>query len=71
MKNIEIKAVRLFEQLSQVEFAKILGVSASTISLVEIEERRVTDRLSIAVRKHFPIDDETYIEKVKKATRLF
>jgi transcriptional regulator with XRE-family HTH domain len=63
------KAIRLYLGLSQSEFAKKLGVSETTVCLIEKGERRVTDRVRMRLAKHFELTPE-FLDYVERANKL-
>lgn len=54
------KARRLWKGLSMREAAKVLGISASTISLIENGYREPSQEVRAAYARAFPIDDSYY-----------
>jgi transcriptional regulator with XRE-family HTH domain len=64
-----LRALRLEKGLTQGDFAKILGISLSSVSMMERGERRVTDRVRIRIAKVFEITDGL-IEIIKRSKRL-
>lgn len=55
-----VKAIRLYLDKSQPEFASMLGVSLSSIAMVEAGHRSVTDRLRFKIAKHVELDEDFY-----------
>lgn len=60
MKKEHLRALRLFSQQSQKEFALAIGVSASHVSDVEVGRRRVTDRLRAKVAVAYRLTPEFF-----------
>lgn len=58
MKGSTIVARRVFEGLSQAEFAEALGYSQSSIGFVESGQREPSPRLIAAIARRFPFTDE-------------
>ena len=58
MKNTTLIARRLFENLSQSEFAAEIGYSQATIGLVESGQREPSRQLRGAIARRFPYTDE-------------
>lgn len=54
------KARRLWKGLSMREAADVLGISASTISLIENGYREPSPEVRAAYARSFPIDDTYY-----------
>lgn len=66
MNKETFKAIRQYLQLSQIEYAKELGVASSTVSMIESGHRRITERVTGKVA-FLDVDiDEVYryIEKM-------
>ena len=72
MDGAAIKAIRLRLGMSQVDFAKALGLSTSCIAHVETGRRAVTSnlRMRIAARIQLPDDYLTIIEQAKKLASI-
>jgi len=63
------REIRLYHGLSQDEFARLLGVSRSTIQMIEAGKRKITDRIRYRLAKCFDLTPE-FIETVERATKL-
>jgi transcriptional regulator with XRE-family HTH domain len=58
-----LRALREAFKISQSEFGKMFGVSASLIQLIELGERNLNDDLADAIMLHFGIDAESLKRK--------
>lgn len=58
MKSSTIIARRVYEGLTQVEFATKLGYSQATIGMIESGQREPSAQLRGAIARHFPFTDE-------------
>lgn len=67
-----IKAVRDYLGLTQEEFSKKIGVSRSSISMIEIDRMVVNNRLKTKIAKTFDIgeDFQTITERIKALDQL-
>lgn len=63
------KAIRLEKQLSQDEFARLLGVSQSTVQMIEAGKRKITDRIRFRLAKCCDLTPEL-LETVERANKL-
>lgn len=64
-----VRDLRLDKYMTQVEFARMLSISVSALSMIERGERRVTDRVRRRIAKLFDIDEE-FIETNRRVKRL-
>lgn len=58
MKRNTVKALRMYTQQTQAEFAESLGLSRSAIAMVENGFREPSERLSAAIARTYPITPE-------------
>jgi transcriptional regulator with XRE-family HTH domain len=72
MTRDRFKRIRLFLEMSQVEFAEFLGISVSAVGMIEIGQRNVSDRVSAKIAHKFEItpEFEVFTERVKKFEEL-
>lgn len=73
--NVEahtVKAVRLFNEMTQAEFAKRLGYAQSTIGDIEAMRKNPSDRMRASIAIHFPITDEfiAFLRNYEKLNKL-
>ncbi|WP_336883846.1 helix-turn-helix transcriptional regulator [Priestia koreensis] len=71
MRNIDVRALRLLENMSQKEFAATIGCSESNISMIETGQRTLTDRVRTLIYCRFPIRDEVYARRMREVADLF
>lgn len=67
MDNILFKQIRLSLGMGQVEFAKLLGISASYVAMIETGRRLITPKIENKVREEV---DEELIQQVDKLLNL-
>ena len=67
MDNILFKQIRLTLGLGQVEFAKLLGISASYVAMIDAERRAVSNNVENRVREKV---DAELIERVRELIDL-
>lgn len=72
MTGLTVRAIRLYYGLTQREFAKLLGVSYSTIGAIESGRRKVTKNMRIKIAQTFDLTDEVIaaIERAHKVVKL-
>lgn len=58
MKSHTVKAIRLYNDLTQLQFAHRLGYAQSTIGDIESMRKVPSDRLRASIARQFPITDE-------------
>ncbi|MBB6281806.1 helix-turn-helix transcriptional regulator [Geobacillus subterraneus] len=63
------KAIRLEKQMTQDDFARLLGISRSTVQMIEAGKRRITDRVRMRLAKHFDLTPE-FMELYERANKL-
>jgi plasmid maintenance system antidote protein VapI len=63
------REIRLYHGLSQDEFARLLGVSRSTIQMIEAGKRKINGRIRMRLAKHFDLTPEFW-ETVERANKL-
>jgi putative transcriptional regulator len=64
-----VRNLRLDKSMTQAEFARVLSISVSALSMIERGERRVTDRVRRRIATLFDVDDE-FIETNRRVKRL-
>ncbi|AWB45301.1 hypothetical protein DCC85_14405 [Paenibacillus sp. CAA11] len=64
-----VKNIRLANGLGQVSFALEIGVSPSTVAMIERGHRQVTDSVRFKIARRFPIDECT-VEVINNAKKL-
>lgn len=65
MNSKYFKAIRLLEDMKQVEFSKVLNISTSHVGMIEAGRRPISAQLRAKVYRTFPINDETYMKRVE------
>lgn len=72
MLNNTIKALRLYNEMTQEQFASKIGYSITAISLAESGSRTISPRLQSAIARHFPLDDGflLFLRKYEKMNKL-
>lgn len=59
MDSTTVRAIRLYyDDMSREDFAKKVGCSYSTISMIETGHRRVTENMKFKIIKAFELTDE-------------
>ena len=66
--NLSFKTIRQNQGFTQEEFAKLLGVSRSTVAKIENEQMGVSDKIIQKLIINFPNDSKLYNLYTKKAT---
>lgn len=72
MTNETFKLIRLYSGMSQRAFAKHIGVSHGTVSLIEANYRPVSEYVRAKVAEKFDLNDDflKYIEKYRKLSQI-
>lgn len=72
MLNNSIRALRLYNGMTQEEFAKKIGYSITALSLAETGARPISARLQSAIARHFTLDDGflIFLRKYEKVNKL-
>jgi transcriptional regulator with XRE-family HTH domain len=72
MTNETFKLIRLYSGMSQRAFAKHIGVSPATVSLIEANHRQVTSNVRAKLAEKFDLNDDflNYVEKYRKLSQI-
>lgn len=72
MLNNTIKALRLYNGMTQEQFASKIGYSTTALSFVETGSRAISPRLQSAIARHFPLDDGfiTFLRSYEKMNKI-
>jgi transcriptional regulator with XRE-family HTH domain len=68
MTNEMFRAIRLYKDLTQRDFAKIIGISKATVARIESGSLRVTPRVKAKIASNFELTDDFFMfyEKMRK-----
>ena len=69
MDKEKMKTIRAYLDMSQSQFAEYIGVSSSTISMIEAGHREVSDKLTSRIARKFEVTDD-FIQFLKNRKRL-
>lgn len=71
MKNETFKLIRLYSGMSQRAFARYIGVSESTVGLIEANYRPVSEYVRAKLAAKFNLTDDflDYVEKYRKLSQ--
>lgn len=69
MTNEKFKAIRLYLKLSQPQFADFLGVSNSSVSMIEGKHRAVSARMEAAIHQKFDVTSPDFISFFTKMSK--
>lgn len=70
--NETFKLIRLYSSMSQRDFAKHIGVSPTTVGLIEANYRPVSEYVRAKVAEKFDLNDDflKYIEKYRRLSQI-
>lgn len=68
MTNEMFRTIRLYLDMTQVQFAKLLCISPSTVGMIETGNRVITPRVRAKIASRIELNDDFYLfrEKMSK-----
>ncbi|MFD2654496.1 helix-turn-helix domain-containing protein [Gracilibacillus thailandensis] len=69
MTNEQVKLIRLYNAKSQAQFAKEIGVGASTIAKIEVGLHGVTERVRSRILRKYDVNEPEFVAFCERMTK--